>query len=238
MTVIRSGGGAATAISVVLTSRGRPASLRAAVASLLHHADDPGRIEVIAAIDPDDTATAAAAPSLPPQVTLWTAPERYGYNRLHLYLNELAKMASGAWCLWFNDDMRMQTRGWDTVVRRNRPAVLWPHANHVHHANIVPAWPRAWSDAWGHVSPTSHMDTYLQYVGEALGRHDKIPVEVIHDRADVTGGHDDATYAEGRALLGSEGMVPGFDPAFVRAQVVADTLTIERLLSPGWAGAR
>jgi hypothetical protein len=226
-----------TAISVIFASRGRPDSLRAAVGSLLHCADEPGEIEVIVAIDPDDTATAAAAPSLPPQVRLWTAPERFGYERLHDYLNPLAKMASGTWCLWFNDDMRMQTRGWDTVVRRNRPAILWPHANHVHHANIAPAWPRAWTDALGHVTPTTHMDTYLQYLGEALGRHDKIPVEIVHDRADVTGGHDDQTYAEGRKLLGSEGMASSFDPATIRAQVVDDTLRIERLLGGGWGGA-
>jgi hypothetical protein len=133
--------------------------------------------------------------------------------------------------MWFNDDMRAQTWSWDVAVRQNRPAILWPHANHCHHANICPIWPRAWSDAMGHASPTSHMDTYLQYLGEALGRHDKIPVEIIHDRADVTGGHDDATYAEGRKKLGPEGMVPGFDGAAVRAQVVTDVLIIERLLA-------
>lgn len=226
-------------ISVVFTSRARPESLRAAVGSLLHHADDPAAVEVIVAVDPDDTATLAAAPSFQPQVALWTAPERWGYNRLHDYLNQLAKMASAPWCQWFNDDMRMQTRGWDTVVRGHRPAVLWPHANHVHHANIVPAWPRAWSDAMGHVSPTTHMDTYLQYLGDALGRHDKVPVEVLHDRADVTGGHDDATYAQGRKLLGSEGMAPGYDYSAVREQVAADAEVIRRLLpGSGWAGLR
>jgi hypothetical protein len=219
-----------TEISVVFTSRARPESLRATIGGLLHYADDPDAIEVIVAVDPDDTATLAAAPTLQPQVTLWTAPERFGYNRLHDYLNELAKMAAAPWCQWWNDDMRMLTRGWDTVVRANRPAILWPKANHVPHANICPAWPRAWSDAMGHVSPTSHMDTYLQYLGDALGRHDRIPVEIIHDRADVTGGHDDATYAEGRKLLGSEGMVPGFDGASVWAQVDTDAQVIRGLL--------
>ena len=227
-----------TEISVIFCSRGRPDSLRASVGSLLHYADDPAAIEVIAAIDPDDTATRAAAPSLPAQASLWIAPERYGYNRLHDYLNQIAKLAQGTWCLWWNDDMRMLTRGWDLAVRANRPAILWPKANHVHHANIAPAWPRAWSDAMGHVTPTSHMDTYLQWLGETLGRHDRIPVEIVHDRADVTGGHDDQTYAEGRKLLGSEGMVPGFDAAGVRAQIEADAAVIRRLVGGGWGGAR
>jgi hypothetical protein len=225
-----------TAISVIFASRGRPDSLRAAIASLLGHAHACGDIEVIIAADPDDFGTEVAATEAGARV--WVAPERYGYTGLHLYLNELAKLAKGTWCMWFNDDMRMQTWNWDRAVLANRPAILWPKANHVHHANIAPIWPRAWSDALGHVTPTTHMDTYLQYLGEALGRHDKIPVEIIHDRADVTGGHDDLTYAEGRKLLGSEGMAPSFDPATIRAQVVDDTLRIERLLSPGWAGAR
>ena len=54
-------------------------------------------------------------------------------------------------------------------------------------------------------------------------------MEIIHDRADLTGNHDDLTYAEGRKLLGPEGMAPGFDGSAIREQVVQDVLTIERL---------
>lgn len=223
-------------ISVTFTSRGRPASLRDAVTGLLDSAADRAAIEVIVAVDPDDPERGPAASLLEPllpQVRLWTAPRRYGYTGLHLYLNQLAAMAAGRWLLWWNDDMRMQTAGWDTIIRGHRPAILWPRANHVHHANIVPAWPKAWSDALGHVSPTTHMDTYLQYLGDALGRHDRVPIEIVHDRADVTGNHDDRTYAEGRKLLGPEGMAPGFDPAAMHAQLAADAQTIRQLLAPG-----
>lgn len=221
-----------TEVSVIFASRARPASLLHALASLLDHASRPADIEVIVAMDPDDTTAGDVADALhaEPNIRIWQAPERFGYNRLHDYLNPLAKMAEGTWCLWFNDDMTMQTPGWDQVIRANRPAILWPKANHVHHANIVPAWPRAWSDATGHASPTSHMDTYMQWLGDALGRHDRIDVEVLHDRTDVTGNHDDQTYAEGRKLLGSEGMVPGFDAAAVREQIEQDARIIRGLL--------
>ena len=60
------------------------------------------------------------------------------------------------------------------------------------------------------VTPTMHMATWLQYVGESLGRHVQLPVEVFHDRADVTGNHNDQTYHEGRQLMGPEGMAPDF----------------------------
>ena len=94
--------------------------------------------------------------------------------------------------------------GWDPVVRQHRqhrPAALWPRADHVHHANIAPIWPKEWADAPGYASPASHMDTYLQWLGEGLGRHDKVPIEIVHDRPGVTGSHDDQTYAEGRQPL-------------------------------------
>ena len=219
---------AGPAVSVCFASRGRPSSLLRAVTGLLALADDPAAVEVIVAADPDDGATHEAL-GLVPQARVWVAPERFGYNRLHDYLNPLAKQAQGEWLMWFNDDMIMKTQGWDTIVRGADPAVLWPGANHVQHANIAPIWPRAWAEALGHASPTSHMDTYLQRLGEALGKHVRIPVEIVHDRFDVTGHHHDATYAEGRELLGPEGMVPGHDEAAVAEQVDRDAQVIRDL---------
>lgn len=199
--------------------------------SLIHTAADRLALEIIVAVDPDDDEVKSAAYPWP--VELWVAPERYGYTQLHKYLNALAEQATGEWLMWFNDDMRMLTRGWDSIITSHRPAVIWPRANHVHHANIAPAWPRAWSNATGRASPTSHMDTYWQRVGEALGRHDQVDVEIFHDRADVTGGHDDQTYAEGRKLLGSEGMIPGWDESEFQQQVTRDVAIIRDALDGG-----
>jgi hypothetical protein len=208
-------------ICVCFASRGRPASLAAAVGSLYDLADDPDRVHVLIAADPDDPETAAAAVAA--GAGCWTAPHRYGYTQLHLYLNALVLVAAGQWLMWFNDDARMQTQGWDTVIRDwPRAAILWPAANHLPHANLFPAWPGAWSDTTGRVSPSSHMDSYLQGLGQQLRRHDKIPVSIFHDRADVTGHHDDQTYAEGRQLLGPEGMVPGFSQSDLRAAIQRD----------------
>lgn len=202
-------------ISLTFTSRGRPEDLKDALWGLWDLADDPHSLEAIVAVDPDDEATQAAAELLPENFRLWVAPERYGYSHLHLYLNEIVKQARGTWLMWFNDDMRMQTRGWDTVIRNSQPGVLWPRANHVGHANVCPIWPRAWTDATGYVSPNMHLDTWLQWAAEQLGCHYPVDIEIIHDRADVTGNHDDATYREGRFLLGPEGMTPDFAPSMV-----------------------
>jgi hypothetical protein len=204
-------------IAVTFCSRGRPRSLQQSVDSLYGLADDPDNMEVRVAVDPDDPTVGRSISLLAglqmPGVHLWTAPERYGYRGLHRYLNALAQQASpeARWLMWWNDDARMRTQGWDSIIRAQEgEAVLWPHANHVQHANLFPIWPKRWSDHTGLVTPTMHMDTWLQYVGESLGRHVQIPVEVFHDRADVTGNHDDATYAEGRKPMGPEGMAPDF----------------------------
>lgn len=226
-------------ISVCFASRGRPESRADAIDSLRRHADCWEDIEVRVAVDPDDETVAQAMLELADldlgDVIVWVAPERYGYTGLHRYLNELVSKAEGSWVMWWNDDMRMQTPGWDSVIRLQRDAILWPQANHVRHANIAPIWPRAWSDALGHVSPTTHMDTFLQNLGDVLGRHDRVALEVLHDRADVTGNHDDQTYTEGRKLLGPEGMAPGFDAAAMYAQVAADAEVIRGLLAAAGA---
>lgn len=184
-------------ISVLLPSRGRPAALAASIASLLDHAHRPGTVEILIAADPDDQATRDV--DLPWQARLWVADERYGYSRLHEYVNRLAARATGDWLMLWNDDARMCTEGWDAVVEQQEPAVLWPQSNDISTCNTFPIWPRAWTDAMGHVSLSPHCDSWMQHIGEALRMQPRIDVEILHDRADLTGGHDDQTRAESLA---------------------------------------
>lgn len=184
-------------ISVLLPSRGRPKALAVTIGGLLELADKPSTIQVLVAADPDDEATLTAA--LPQQAHVWTAPERYGYPRLHEYVNRLAEQASGDWLMLWNDDARLLTSGWDAAVREQQPAVLWPHSNDIATCNTFPIWPRAWTDHLGHVSLSPHCDSWIQYLGQTLGRHERVAVDILHDRADLTGGHDDQTRAESLA---------------------------------------
>lgn len=184
-------------ISVLLPSRGRPKALAETVTGLLDLAADPGGIEILVAADPDDTATQTA--TLPHQAHIWTAPERYGYPRLHEYVNRLAEQASGDWLMLWNDDARILTTGWDTIVGGQPPGVLWPHSNDIASCNTFPIWPRTWTDHLGHVSLSPHCDSWIQFLGQSLGRHERVDIEILHDRADLTGGHDDQTRAESLA---------------------------------------
>lgn len=184
-------------ISVLLPSRGRPKALTESVGDLLELADKPSTVQVLVAADPDDIATQTV--DLPQQAQVWTAPERYGYPRLHEYVNRLAEQADGDWLMLWNDDARMLTAGWDTIVSELPPGVLWPRSNDIPTCNTFPIWPRTWTDHLGHVSLSPHCDSWIQFLGQAIGRHERIDVEILHDRADLTGGHDDQTRAESLA---------------------------------------
>ncbi|GAA1888250.1 hypothetical protein GCM10009837_07620 [Streptomyces durmitorensis] len=184
-------------ISVLLPSRGRPQPLAETVATLLELADKPGGIQILIAADPDDQPTLQAP--VPWQASVWAAPERYGYPRLHEYVNRLAEQADGDWLMLWNDDARILTEDWDRLVEERAPGVLWPHSNDIATCNTFPIWPRTWTDHLGHVSLSPHCDSWIQYLGQTLGLHQRVDVEILHDRADLTGGHNDQTRAESLA---------------------------------------
>jgi hypothetical protein len=93
----------------------------------------------------------------------------------------------------------MRTEGWDAIIRAQEPAVLWTQVNHHPGNNTFPAWPTAWTRRCGHISLVSNVDSWVQEVGDLLGLQHRIPVEVFHDRHNVTGSgrFDDETAAEG-----------------------------------------
>lgn len=184
-------------ISVLLPSRGRPGSLSDSIASLTGYAARPRDLDVHVACDPDDPDTRLAA--LQAGAAVHVARERYGYPRLHEYVNRLAADATGDWLLLWNDDARMLTENWGAIVEQQEPAVLWPYSNDIAACNTFPIWPRAWTDAIGHVSLSPHCDSWIQDLGIALGRHRRVDIHILHDRADLTGGHDDQTRAESLA---------------------------------------
>lgn len=184
-------------ISVLLPSRGRPKALAESVEGLLDLAAQPEWVQVLVAADPDDEATLGAV--LPAQASVWVAPERYGYPRLHRYVNALADQAAGEWLMLWNDDARILTQDWDEAVAAAPEVVLWPWSNDIATCNTFPIWPRAWTDHLGHVSLSPHCDSWIQFLGQSLGRHERVAIEILHDRADLTGGHDDQTRAESLA---------------------------------------
>ena len=204
-------------ISVLCPSRERVGQLAVSVTSLVRNAARD--IEILVVADDDDLATIGAVPEIGPPARLLVT-SRKGYGGLHEYYQlaaAAARASAGDWLMVWNDDARMVTPGWDTVIAAQQPGVLWMRANHCDGGNLFPAWPRAWSEALGHVSLVPHVDMWIQRLGSELGCQRRVDVEVLHDRKDVTGGHDDATYAEGRGPLGPNGMTGPFPDELVRA---------------------
>ena len=180
-------------ISVLLPTRNRPELLESSIRSLLNLADDPQTGEILLAVDPDAPAKLPAG--LWGGGLVWEAPERYGSVRMHEYYNHLAHLAQGRWLMIWNDDVRMLTPHWDSAVRANPGCCLWLDHGDTgpEHCNMFPVWPRAWTEALGHIADGSpRVDTWIQEVAELLGRQVKIPVQVRHESP------DDLTWREGR----------------------------------------
>jgi len=183
-------------ISVLCPSRGRPSRLRDSLFGLLDSAADRDAVEILAAMDPDDPDRAVAMwlTEPVPQIRFWTAPERWGYARLHWYINMLATLARGEWLFMWNDDCEMLTPGWDQIIHSEPPGILWPQADYAVGINTFPVLPKAWVDHVGHVSLDQSADMWWHDIGEMTGTMRKIPVSIHHEhiRGDVTANERDA----------------------------------------------
>lgn len=61
---------------------------------------------------------------------------------------------------------------------------------------LMPIIPRAWIDFFGCISPVSHSDWWIFNVCHPNQLVFDINASFYHDRADVTGGNNDETFAE------------------------------------------
>lgn len=153
------------------------------------------------AVDEDDDETLAKLKAEPIPGTQLHVTPRYGYIGLHLYVNELSRMAGGDWLFLWNDDALMKTQAWDTVIEpfSNQMVVLNPETNHHNHPRsncIFPIVPKALVSLLGHFSRSNHNDTYIEVIANSLGIRRDVPITILHDRADLTGSNRDEVFAQ------------------------------------------
>src|SRR5712691_11403727 len=92
-----------------------------AIASLRDKAT--GELEFGIAFDADDPDTGAWAAA--EGFAIWASPQRLGWKGLATYYARISELCSGEWLVWWGDDGRMLTDGWDATVREQEPGVLY-----------------------------------------------------------------------------------------------------------------
>lgn len=105
-------------VSILLPTRKRPAHLCAALDTINSFATNKQDLEFILKLDDDDQETIDLVQKFKSLIKIKTlVTERgRGYGDLHLWYNEMARMATGDWLFPFTDSARMTQEGWDTLI--------------------------------------------------------------------------------------------------------------------------
>lgn len=199
-------------IAILLPTRGRTDALSRSLIGLLEKAADLDSIQVLLGLDTDDAVgieyfEKEIQPKLDSLGVAYTAMSfnPLGYHRLHDYVNTLAHSSSADWMFFWNDDAVMETQDWDLEIVKHTGEfkLLAVHTHNDHPYSIFPIVPRAWLDVIGHLSLHSMNDAWLSQNAYCVGIWERIEVNVLHDRADLTGNNRDATYQQRELLEGN-----------------------------------
>ena len=196
-------------ISILLPSRGRTQPLLDSIDSLLTTANKPERIEILLAIDNDDIEVlsfvhSAILPRFQNVKLFVTAP--LGYGKLTAYYNTLAGLAHGYWIMIWNDDAKMLNKGWDIEIdsysEHPMPVLKMPVKDFEHAFALFPIVTKNWISVFGCLSLYKDLDrfTYNVACNTADGIFLKLNSTILHDRADITGNNNDATYAASKQV--------------------------------------
>jgi hypothetical protein len=144
--------------------------------------------------DDIDTINFLKSTSYPNQGVLTFKP--MGYENIHKYNNTLALYAHGKWLMFFNDDAIMTTQNWDTKImdRGSNFRVLRVREQTSHPYAIFPIFPRDWFMLLDHISLHGQNDAWISEIAYSLDIMRDIDIDIIHDRADITGNNNDETF--------------------------------------------
>jgi hypothetical protein len=198
-------------IAVLLATRGRTEMLGRSVRSLIELAAKPERIQLMFAFDNDDATgfdyfVQELQPWLDARDVNYTALkfQRMGYVNLHKYNNAMAKQTNSDWLVIWNDDAVMETQDWDRVIMsyQGQFKLLSFKTHRMHPYSIFPIVPRKWYDLLGYISPHPTQDGWVSQQAYMLDIYQRIEVDVLHDRFDLTGNNGDDIFANRPMLEG------------------------------------
>ena len=182
--------------------------------SLVNTASNPAGLEIPFGFDNDDEDTLAwvnenILPELQQQQVDCKVVQfnRMGYGRLNEYVNGLARYALGKWLFFWNDDAWMKSSAWDDEIIKfdGKFRVLRMPTHNEHPYAIFPIIPVEWYRLFGYLSQHQLNDAWISQIGYMVNIVENIPVECVHDRADLTGNNNDDTFKEGAIHQAYEG---------------------------------
>jgi len=168
-------------LSVIIPSRQRFDALSETINSFTDLADSPEKVEFLVKLDSDDE-TISKIGQLPGKTKTLVYDRMKGYKDLHHFVNDLCLLAKGDWLLLMNDDAKMVTKGWDTVLENVDPyqynpnfkgtdkiCLLHPGAPENDITIVFPMIRKESFKALGHFSLHAHNDAWIHYVFEPTG---------------------------------------------------------------------
>jgi len=165
-------------VSVLLPSRGRSQGLLHAVSSLIARCDNPACVEILIRLDDDDSGSQDTAGWLQgvfgetAAIKVIAGPRRSGYDSLHEFVEEMCAVARGDFLFLFNDDLTMDTEGWDTEIARFRDefcVLSWKISPNPHAKNLFPVVHRKVHQVIGHFSKCCICDTWMENISRRAG---------------------------------------------------------------------
>ena len=199
-------------ISILLPTRGRTTALKRSIMSLVDLAHNPQELQILVGFDTDDSASSDyfiehIAPAINQSGASYTcmAFEPMGYIRLNEYVNALAKVATGDWLMFWNDDAFMESADWDTEIVKHagRFCCLRMPTHNSHPYAIFPIVPTAWYELFGYLSAHQISDAWISQISYMLDIMVNVQINVVHDRHDLTGNNNDDTFKNRPMLEGN-----------------------------------
>jgi hypothetical protein len=115
--------------------------------------------------------------------------ERYYYDGLYKYFNDMYKESNANLLFLWNDDAIMKTKNWDknlkeTYEKENFKYVIYKFKVNYNNPMPFPISSKNISELLGHYSPCANCDSYLLYVGNGAKIIKNVNMEAYHIRAD------------------------------------------------------
>jgi hypothetical protein len=199
-------------IAVLLATHKRTDALSRSLFSLIDRAQDLDSIQFIFGIDNNDHIglehfTTKIQPELDHQGINYEAIgfEPLGYMGLNRYYNTLAEAANADWLWVWCDDAICETDAWDQRIREctGEFKLLKVHTHNEHPYSIFPIYPVAWYETLGYLSKHQLIDAECSQIAYFLDLMKIIAVDVVHDRADLTGNNADENANKKKYLEGN-----------------------------------